>query len=129
MARTVLFDGIGEGSYVTFLSALVKHTDEDKLVYVSANGTVALCAEDAYFFGVVRVIDDFDKSASVQIDGFVTMSFDPAHSDPALGWNGFTAGVTPDLVKVTAAADGKPMYWVVSFDATNHTVTFKLDPY
>jgi len=126
MARDIDFEGIKGGSYVTFKSALVKATDEDKLVKVSANGTVALCAEDDKFHGIVRIIDGQDKAASVQEDGYTTMSFDPAHDDPALGYDGLVCGVTPNLVKQVDNAAGVTLYKIVSVNSAGHTVTFKL---
>jgi hypothetical protein len=126
MTRTIGFDGIREGSYVTFASALTKHTDEDKLVKVSANGTVALCGDNEPFHGIVRVIDGQDKGASVQIDGFVTMSFDPDHADPALGWQNLICGDAPTLVTVSVSGDAIRQYLVVSVDSAGHTVTFLL---
>jgi hypothetical protein len=111
---------------VTFASALTKHTDEDKLVKVSANGTVALCAENDRFHGIVRVIDGQDKAASVQEDGYVTMDFDPAHDDPALGYDGLVCGVTPNLVKQEDNAAGVVLYKIVSVDSAGHKVTFLL---
>ena len=129
MARDVGFDGIKRGALVTFKSALVKGTDEDKLVKISSNGTVALCAEDENFIGVVRVIDDFDKAASVQIDGFTTMTYDSDH-DPTVtdgqGWQALQAGSAATKVKPATEAVGVPLYKVVNVDSTNHLITFQL---
>lgn len=125
-ARGVSFEGIGFTGLVSFKSALVKGTDEDKLVKVSANDTVALCAENDPFIGVVRVIDAFDGLAGVQIDGFVTMDFDPAHDDPALNVDSFVGGVTANLVKQLDAVAGANTHRVVNVDGTNHKVTFEL---
>jgi hypothetical protein len=125
-ARGVSFEGIGFTGLVSFKSALVKGTDEDKLVKVSANDTVALCAENDPFIGVVRVIDAFDGLAGVQIDGFVTMDFDPAHDDPALNFDSFVGGVTANLVKQLDAVAGANAHRVVNMDAANHKVTFEL---
>lgn len=123
MARSIQFDGIREGSYVTFKSSLAKHTDEDKLVIISADDTVAVCANGEAFHGIVRVIDQKDKAASVQVDGFVTMLWDTL--EPTLGYCTLVAsGVGGKTVKKVAAADGKGVYLVVSTSATH--VTFLL---
>lgn len=130
IARNIGFDGIRERSHVTFDSALVKHTDEDKLVKLSANGTIVLCAaEDENFIGIVRIIDQHDKRASVQVDGFVTMAYDPGHA-PSIGWQALQSGATPfnTWVKLATAAATIPLRLVVAVDTDAETVTFLLNP-
>ena len=135
-SRTISFVGKKTGAFINYLSALTKHTDEGKLVKMSTNGTVvAVTAENDEFIGIVRVIDQDDKLASVQEDGDVTMGYDSNHA-PTVGWNCLQAGggdgtpaftVATSVKKITAAA-GTPLRRVVWVDTSNKLVTFKLDP-
>jgi hypothetical protein len=130
MARTPDFDGIKRGALVTFKSALVKGTDEDKLVALSANGTVALCTEDQNFIGIVRIIDDSDKAASVQIDGFVAdYPYDTDHAPTVTdgqGWQALTCGSAATKVKAATEGVTIPLRRVVEVDTSAHTITFQL---
>ena len=127
MSREVGFEGIGVGPYVYFKSALVKGTDEDKLVKLSVNATVVLCADGDDFIGIVRVIDQFDKAAGVQIDGFVE-NFPCKHGAvPVLGWDHIVAADGPSAVKTLAAAAGSPQRLVVKTDDTTHLCAFRLN--
>jgi hypothetical protein len=130
-ARGVSYEGIGFTGLVSFKSALVKGTDEDKLVKISANDTVVLCAaENENFIGIVRVIDAFDGLAGVQVDGFVTMTVDPDHPftvTTGQGYQSIQSGKTPynTWVKVASDAAGIPLRRVVHVEGTD-TVTFQL---
>ncbi len=134
MARSINYTGLKVEGFVPFASALVKGTDENKLVKISASGTVvATAAENDEFQGVVRVIDGDDKAASVQVDGVVIMGYDSNHA-PTVGWNCLQAGgadgtpaytVATCVKKITAAA-GTPLRMVLAVDATAVTVTFIL---
>lgn len=127
MARTVGFTDIGFSGCVSFLSSLTRGTDEDKFVEVGSNGTVDLAEEDDQIQGIVRVIDQHDKLASVQIDGFVTMAYDTGHDAPALGMSHLVVGDAPTKAKhVTGDIAVAPRFLVVSVDTSAHTVTFKL---
>jgi hypothetical protein len=131
-ARGVGFEGIGFTGLVSFKSALVKGTDEDKLVEISANDTVILCpSESRNFIGIVRVIDAFDKLAGVQIDGFVTMPYDTANAPTVTDGQGLQAlqsGATPfnTWVRAVTEAAGIPLRRIVNVDTVNHLVTFQL---
>ena len=123
MARTVGFEGIGAGAYTSFLSALVKGADEDKFVKISANKTVGLCAEGDDFHGIVRVIDQKDKLASVQEHGYVSAPYKAGFA-PTLGKCCIVCGDGTNKVKILAAAAGHTVYDVVDVDAVAGTVTF-----
>ncbi len=125
MAREVSFEGIKRGALVTFKSALVKGTDENKLVKMSADETVALCTDGDDIFGIVRVIDDFDKAASVQIDGFVEDYAALTGNIPALGFSHVVAK-TASSVQLKAATAGWKLRRVVKSDDTNDLCTFEL---
>jgi hypothetical protein len=134
MARTIKYAGLKVEGFVPFASALVKGTDENKLVKISASGTVvATSAENDEFVGVVRVIDGDDKAASVQCDGVVIMGYDSNHA-PSLGWNCLQAGgadgtpayTVATCVKKISAAAGTPLRLVLEVDTTNKMVTFLL---
>ena len=137
MSRSVNFEGLKCSALVTFKSALVKGTDENKLVKASANGTIVLCSEDENFTGIVRIIDNFDKAASVQIDGFVEdypcdPDFEPVVSDGG-GWQLLQCGSDATMVKLATAPEGQqlapgtiPLRKVVEVDTSAHTLTFQL---
>ena len=134
MARTIKYDGMKVGGLVPFASALVKGTDENKLVKISVSKTVvATAAENDEFQGVVRIIDGDDKTASVQVDGAVTMGYD-SNDPPTVGWNCLQAGGadgTPQYtvatcVKKISAAAGTPERMVLAVDTSAFTVTFLL---
>jgi methylmalonyl-CoA mutase N-terminal domain/subunit len=134
MARTINHIGLKIEGLVPFLSALVKGTDENKLVKMSASFiVVATAAENDEFIGIVRVIDGDDKAASVQVDGAVRMGYDSNHA-PSVGWNCLQAGgadgtptytVATCVKKVTAVA-GTVERLVTEVDTANKMVTFLL---
>jgi hypothetical protein len=128
MSRSVGFEGIGRGPLVTFLSALVKGTDENKLVKISANRTVALAGDGEDFFGIVRTIDDFDKAAGVQIDGIVENypAVSGGGSIPTIGKCCIQAHTGSASVQLLAAAAGHTVYDVIEADDTLDVVTFRL---
>jgi hypothetical protein len=135
MARSIKYDGMKIGGFLPFASALVKGTDENKLVKISASGTVvATAAENDEFHGVVRVIDKEDKAASVQVDGVVTMGYD-SNDAPSLGWNNLVAGgadgtpqytVATCVKKVAAASGITERYLVLVVNTSTKMVTFLL---
>lgn len=125
MARDVSFEGIKRGALVTFKSALVKGTDENKLVKMSAAGTVVVCTDGDDVFGIVRIIDDSDKAASVQIDGFVE-DYPALHgSIPAIGFAHVIAK-THSQVQLKSATAGWKLRRVVKSDDTAHLCSFEL---
>lgn len=115
---SVGFDGIGADG-VTFLSALVRGTDEGKVVKISANDTVAGCSDGDVFIGVVKTIDPADKAAVVQTKGFVTVPYTVV--TPTVGWCVLDANGSGGVSKT-----GTKAYWVVDVDTTNVLVTFLL---
>lgn len=132
MARGINYTGLHVGALIPFASALVKGTDENKLVKLSANGTVALCsAEDQNFIGVVRVIDGDDKTASVQVDGVVEIAYDDDHVPTVTdgqGLQSLQSGKTPfaTVVKSATEAAGIPLYRILKVDTVALTVSFLL---
>ena len=131
MARSISYTGLKVGTLVPFASALVKGTDENKLVKISANGTVVLCtAENTNIFGIVRVIDAEDLTASVQIDGVVEIPYDSDHVPTVTTGNGMQCLQTGDIpsgnVKAATAGAGIPLYRILKVDAVALTVTFIL---
>jgi hypothetical protein len=130
MARSVGFEGIGAGALVYFESALVRGTDENKLVKISANKTVALATEDDNFIGIVRVIDAYDKAAGVQLHGFVEdYPYDTDHVPTVTdtgGWQALQCGSAATKVKPATEGVTIPLRRVVSVDGTAHTITFEL---
>lgn len=118
----VSFEGVKEDP--TFLSALTRGTDEDKVVKVSANKTVALCSASDNFIGVVKTIDKADKAAVVQINGFVTLDY--TGTAPGLGFVALEANASGGVQVVATPALGDTYYWVVDVDTTNTKVTFWL---
>lgn len=131
MARSVGYEGIGRGPLVYFKSALVRGTDENKLVAISANGTVALCTDDQNFIGIVRVIDAYDALAGVQVDGIVEdFAYDTDH-DPTVtdgqGWQALQCGdVNGGNIKPATEGVTIPLRMVLEVDSTNHLITFRL---
>lgn len=118
---TVGFTGIGDLS-LSFLSALVRGTDEGKPVKASANGTVALCSDGDQFLGIVSAIDAADKLATVKVRGFVTVPY--SGTMPTVG-QGTLVADTSGGVKGASDAVGKKLYYVVSVapDSPNTTGT------
>ena len=90
--------GIAAG-YKTYLSALVRETDEDKAVMVSGNDTVALVTAGNNFMGVVRTIGDGPSVLTgVQEDGYAEIGY--TGSAPSVGLNYLVGGSTPGKVAV-----------------------------
>jgi len=69
------YDEVGCSGYYSFLSALTRGTDENKVATISTDDTVALVTEDENFSGVVRVISQGDKLAGVQTDGWAEVEY------------------------------------------------------
>jgi hypothetical protein len=127
MARTVGFDGIKSGSYVTFskgTTAVVRGTNEDHVCKISANGAVSLCADGNMFVGIARVIDPDDGAVSVQTKGVVTIAY--TGTAPTVGDYQCLIANATNGVKITADAAGTPNYWIYSVDTSATTVTFDL---
>lgn len=125
-ARTVHFEGIGMGGLVYFKSALVRGTDENKLVKMSADDTVALAGNGETFIGIVRVIDPFDKLAGVQIDGIVEDYPAVSGEVPTLGWSHICAHTGSATVEGKTGTAEYPVYRVIKSDDTADVCTFIL---
>jgi hypothetical protein len=122
----VNFSGLG-AKFVTFLSALTRGTDDNKVAKVSANKTVALCSDDDVFIGVIKAIDVSDKAATIQYGGYVTCPYTPIDDDP-----------NPDIIPILGLCEldadatggvkkhGTKYYQVIEVDATGGLVTFDL---
>jgi len=130
-ARSINYTGLKVGELVPFASALVKGTDENKLVKISANGTVVLTTtEDTNFFGIVRVIDAADGLASVQVDGIAIHEYDQDHAPTVTDGSGYASlqvgKTTFNTVKAATEGAGIPLYRILAVDTVAHTVTFLL---
>jgi lipocalin len=108
----------------SFASALTKGTDEGKVVKISANDTVALCDQTDQFHGVVKVIDAADKVATVQVKGFVTVSY--SGTAPSVGYATLEADDAGGVQIVGTPALGDRFYLIVNVDTTNTKATFLL---
>lgn len=93
--------------------------EDGALVKVSANGTVATCAADEVFCGVVAARGRDKKACSVQLGGFVTLAYT---GTPTLGYCALAANGAGG---VKDSADGRECL-VVAKDETAGTVTIML---
>jgi len=126
MARSVNFEGIGFTNLVYFKSALVRGTDENKLVKLSADETVALAGNGEQFIGIVRVIDPFDAMAGVQIDGIVEDYPAVTGEVPALGFSHICAHTGSATVETKSGTLLYKLYRVLKSDDTADVCTFIL---
>ena len=110
----VSFYGIGQET-VTFAGGLLT---EGHVVAMNGNGTVKACAKGDAFIGVALCCRD--DACSVQVDGFVTVSYTGAA--PVAGFNTLSAdgkgGIATDTSGMT--------YLVVDVDTARQTATIKL---
>ena len=114
----VSYEGIGQWA-ATFACAGVTG---GQVVKVSANGTVAKCAEGGSFDGVVLSVARDGKACSVAMGGMVTVSYS-GDTAPAAGWNSLTADGSGG---VTVASTGGKSYLAVDVDTTAGTMTIVL---
>ena len=82
----VSYEGIGQWA-ATFACNGVS---AGQVVKVSGSGTVAKCADNDGFEGVVLSVARDGKACSVAMGGMVTVSYTGA-SAPAAGWNSLAA--------------------------------------
>jgi len=113
----------GIEAYPTFLSALTKGTDEEKVVKISANKTVALCDAEDRFIGQVKSIHKTTKDAVVQCKGFITVDY--SGTAPSAGYVELVADGSGGVKTPTTPGDGI-YYWVVDVDTTNTRLTLLL---
>ena len=113
MARTVGFDGIDMGSYITFsqgATGFTRGTHENWPCKVSASGAASRAASGDQFLGIVRIIDPNGDVVSVQDKGYATVT---------QGTGTFAVGpLTLEAdgagkVNVVSAAAGKKVYYCV----------------
>lgn len=89
-------DEVGCEGYYTYLSSLVRGTDEDKAVRISANDTVELVSAGENFDGVVRTINEASAVAGVQQDGWAEIGY--TGSNPSVGLAYLVGGSTDGKV-------------------------------
>jgi hypothetical protein len=119
-ARSIIHKGLLFDGGVSFLqTTLVKNTDENKPVKVSAALTVALPSANDLIDGVVLVIED--GLCSVQMTGFVTLLY--SGSAPTVGRTKLESDGA-GMVRVDAV-NGRE-YLVTDVDESATTVTFFL---
>lgn len=111
----VSYEGIG----LLCATFACEELEDGALVKLSANGTVAACAADEVFCGVVAARSRDGKACSVQLGGFVTLACTGA---PTLGYCALAADGTGG-VKVS---EGGRACLVVARDETAGTVTVML---
>jgi len=111
----VSFSGFNEKS-TTFICA--ENVEAGKVVKVSENGTVSLCANGDGFCGVAT--DVRGDCATVQLVGYIRMPY--SDSAPSLGYTGLVADGNGG---VTASENGKT-YLVTDIDQTDNTIGFML---
>ena len=116
------YDGIGANG-MTFDSALVRGTNEDQVVKISANGTVAVCSAADQFHGVVKAIES-DGHCTVQTKGMVTVLY--TGTAPTIGYFTLEANGSGGVQIVATPAVGDLFYRIVNVDTTNTLVTIEL---
>jgi hypothetical protein len=116
------YDKIGANG-ITFDSALARGTNEDDVVKISANGTVAVCSAADQFHGVARVIEG-DGHCTVQTKGIVTILY--TGTAPTIGYFTLEADGSGNVQIVATPALGDKFYHVINVDTTNTLVTFDL---
>jgi hypothetical protein len=121
ITTSVSFNELKVGPLVSFLTALTT-ADLDKVVKISADHTVALCAAEDNFVGVLKTITD-DAIAGVQDDGWITLTH--SGTDPVVGYQELVANGSGG-VKLAAVAGTGRKFFVSHVDETANTTTFKL---
>ena len=114
----ISYEGIGQWA-ATFACSGVQ---AGQVVKVSASGTVAKCAKDGGFDGVVVAVARDGGACSVAMGGMMTVSYSGT-SAPAAGWNLLAADGNGGVEVVSE--DGKS-YLAVDVDTTAKTVTIVL---
>ena len=114
----VSYEGIGQWA----ASFACTDVSEGQVVKVSGSGTVAACAANGVFDGVVLSVARDGKACSVAMGGMVTVSYS-GDTAPAAGWNSLTADGSGG---VKVVSDGGKGYLAVEVDTTAKTVTIVL---
>ena len=113
----VSYEGIGRLCATFAGSGLA----EGEPVSVSANGTVAACAEDGEVMGVVAAVSRGKDACSVQVEGFVTLPY--SGTAPAVGYRSLAADGDGGVKTAQSSARSR---LVVDVDTAAGTVTFLL---
>ena len=108
----ISYEGIGQWA-ATFACTDVS---EGQVVKVSGSGTVAACAANGVFDGVVLSVGRDGKACSVAMGGMAT-------SAPAAGWNTLAADGDGG---VSVVSTGGKSYLAVDVDTSAKTVTIVL---
>jgi len=112
----VSFEGAGE-MLLSFLNASgASAAESGNLVKMSANNTVAVCADDDRFCGVCIHADS--ANADVQLKGYVELEY--TGTAPTVGYSKLLASAAG---KVKADSDGAE-FLVLKVDTTNKIVGF-----
>ena len=111
----ISYEGIGQWA-ATFACTDVS---EGQVVKVSGSGTVAACAANGVFDGVVLSVGRDGKACSVAMGGMATVSYS-GNSAPAAGWNTLAADGDGG---VSVVSTGGKSYLAVDVDTSGKTVT------
>jgi hypothetical protein len=127
-----------EIEFITFLLAVgVVRADEGKMVKITANGTVGLCAAEDVFYGQLRKVDPAGDVGGVQKDSFMEAAYTGA---PVLGYQNLVAngagGVKPaglgtkaSLATGVVANNNALTFSAVKYGTAEHDISIQLiDP-
>ncbi len=118
------FTGIDNNGTFALAAGIVRGTDEGKVVKVTANKTMALCAAEDKFYGVLETIDQDNAFGMVEERKYKTLPY-----------TGTAPGRGPDVelvanatggVKIPATAGTGLKYKVVEVNTTDLTVMLRL---
>jgi hypothetical protein len=105
------------------LDPAIVRTDEGKLVKVSADATVALCAAEDVFFGRLYKVDTAGDVGSIQSEDFMVDV--PFTGNPVLGYQKLVANGAGGVKPPADAGNGRPVD-VVSIDEAAGTLIMKM---
>lgn len=105
---------------ITFLLAAgIERTDEGKVVKISANGTVDLCADGDIFFGKLAKVDTSPDAGAVRCcDCCVEVAYS---GNPGLNYQHLVADANGGVRPVAGDEVGRPMF-VLTIDSAAHTL-------
>ncbi len=119
----VSFSGIKDNPTYK-LTGITRGTDEGKVVKVSAAKTVALCAAEDKFCGVLETIEVGNAIGCVSEAGYHMVAY--SGTAPAVGEDIELVANAAGGVKTPASAGTGKKYRVVEVNTTALTVTIKL---
>lgn len=104
-----------ENEDVTFLlDPAITRADEGKVVKISANGTVAKCADGDVFYGQLTKVDASPEVGAIrQCDDFIEVTYTGA---PGLNYQHLVADANGGVRPAAGQEVGRPMF-VISIDA------------